>query len=211
MNLLKDNIFFDLDGTLIDSKKRQYQLFSELAPESVFSFNDYWTIKRKRISQRELLLRYFNYSENKIEEFKNSWMKKIEDVERLKLDTPFPGVENLLNILSTSKSLYIVTARQSYDFVEVQLKEYGWLGYFDKILVTKQKESKASLVLRNTSVYPDNLFVGDTGEDILAGKKLGIKTVAVSSGVLNKQVLKTYSPDYLVSNVCAGPWTSNKF
>jgi hypothetical protein len=97
----------------------------------------------------------------------------------------------------------LVTARQNSHLVEVQLSKYGWLGYFDEILVTKQKESKTSLVTRSTSVKPNNIFVGDTGEDILTGKILGIKTVAVSSGVLNKKVLKSYFPDYLISNVNA--------
>ena len=35
------NIFFDLDGTLLDSKERLYYLFQHLVPECKFSFEEY--------------------------------------------------------------------------------------------------------------------------------------------------------------------------
>ena len=44
-------IFFDLDGTLIDSKLRMYNLFQELVPQSNLTFVEYWEYKKNKFSQ----------------------------------------------------------------------------------------------------------------------------------------------------------------
>ena len=49
------NIFFDLDGTLLDVRARLYNLFIELAPETLCSLDEYWEIKRNGISQASFL------------------------------------------------------------------------------------------------------------------------------------------------------------
>ena len=56
------NLFFDFDGTIVDSKVRLYKLFCELCIDNKFSFNDYWELKRESLTQAEILKKYFNYS-----------------------------------------------------------------------------------------------------------------------------------------------------
>ena len=204
---MHNNIFFDFDGTLIDSSRRQYNLFAELTSVNKFTYEDYWSIKKNKISQKYLLKKYFFYSDEKIECFKKSWMEKIEEPYRILTDTPFNGVTNLLQGLSPIKNLYLVTARQDPDLVYKQLDIYGWLGLFKEVFVTQQKESKSQLVLKSIKVDRDDIFVGDTGEDVLSGKEMGVKTIAVSSGVLNQEALSFYKPDLLVENVCLVPWS----
>ena len=46
------NIFFDLDGTLIDSKLRLYSLFQKLVPESILTYDEYWKYKMNKISHQ---------------------------------------------------------------------------------------------------------------------------------------------------------------
>ena len=48
------NIFFDLDGTLIDCKKRLYNLFTDLAPSHGLTFEDYASLKSKQVNKREI-------------------------------------------------------------------------------------------------------------------------------------------------------------
>ena len=195
------NIFFDLDGTLIDVKVRLYNLFIELAPQNQFSLDEYWEIKRNRIDQAGLLTKYFGYSESQIVEFKKLWLSKIEDRERLMLDVPFPKTGPLLRKLSKKNCLYIVTNRQNKDLAIEQVNSYGWVVCIKEILVTMQKTSKLFLINENVKTTKDDVFIGDTGEDILTGKKLGAKTIAVASGFLNKNVLAEYNPDLIVNNV----------
>ncbi|GAB7261216.1 hypothetical protein DaDZ19_28830 [Dickeya ananatis] len=66
------NIFFDFDGTLIDSKLRQYELFCKLVPESHFSYEEYWDIKRNRINQEKLLVDFFSYKPEQLHYIKKN-------------------------------------------------------------------------------------------------------------------------------------------
>ena len=54
-------IFFDLDGTLINSKIRLYSLFQELVPVSNFSFDEYWDFKQNKINHATILRKKFNF------------------------------------------------------------------------------------------------------------------------------------------------------
>jgi phosphoglycolate phosphatase len=197
------NIFFDLDGTLIDPRIRLYNLFVELVPECKFSFDEYWEIKRNGINQAKLLNKYFSYSEEQIIQFRKLWISKIEDKERLKQDVPFSKSRVLLEKLSKDNDVFIVTERQKKDLVFWQIRNYGWNEYLKEILVTMQKTSKFTLISENVCVTKHDVIVGDTGEDILTGKKLGIRTIGVTSGLLDKKVLSEYDPDLILSNAGA--------
>ena len=80
--------FCDFDGTLIDSQKRLYDLFCELCPESKMSYNEYWKIKRNRITQKDFLRKYFKYDDAKISLFHKLWLQKVEEKKRIESDIP---------------------------------------------------------------------------------------------------------------------------
>lgn len=195
------NIFFDYDGTLINSQKRMYTLFCELCPENKFTYEQYWVIKQRKINQKEFLKKYFDYTDKQIAEFKKKWMVKIEEKRRLLEDKPVDGVDNLIKNLSKKHKLYIVTNRQSKDFTIQQIKIFGWFNFFDKILVTEQKKTKVELIKENVSVSEEDVFIGDTGEDILTAKELKIKSIAVTYGILNKEAIEYYKPDLIIEEV----------
>lgn len=195
-------LFFDFDGTLLDSKLRLYKLFQELVPQSSFSYNQYWDLKRNKVNHATILKDYFNI--NNAQPFLNEWFSRIELSEYLDYDVPHPGVSEYLAHLKENKyNLVLVTARQSVESINYQLSKFGWFDIFDKVLVTKQKLSKAELmrplVVNNKSDY----IIGDTGQDIIVGKELGIFTVAVINGFLSEEVLIEYNPDILLKSVTA--------
>ncbi|QIZ52419.1 HAD family hydrolase [Dickeya zeae] len=195
------NIFFDFDGTLIDSKLRQYELFCKLVPESHFSYEEYWDIKRNRINQEKLLVDFFSYKSDQLSYIKKTWMDEIEHPDNIEKDTPFLGVGQLLSQLSKKCNLYLVTARQSTDVVKHQVDKFGWSSFFKKLLVTNQTHTKVELIRENVSCNSTDIFIGDTGEDIKTGKLLGIKTIAVTYGILSNKILSEYNPDYLVDSI----------
>ncbi len=198
---MTNRVFFDLDGTLVDSSRRLYTLFMELTPESSFSYEEYWEIKRRKTNQRELLKKYFNYTNDQVLSFKEAWLKRVEDPLLLEMDTPFEGVPPFLERISHKKKLYVVTARQHPERVKTQLDKFGWNPYFVDILVTQQSQSKADLIREHLSPENDDILVGDTGDDILCGKELGVRTVAVCSGNLNADLLKGYKPEQILDSV----------
>ncbi|KAB1232133.1 HAD family hydrolase [Chryseobacterium viscerum] len=195
------NIFFDLDGTLIDSRQRLYQLFQSLVPTSELSFDEYWALKRNKISHKEILLSKFNYSNEQYSDFEKKWMSEIELEKWLQLDTPFEGIIDVLIPLSKNHDLFVVTARQSESIALEQIKSFGWENIFTKILVTQQQQEKHDLIKNAVRVTPEDWFIGDTGKDIQTGKLLGIKTAAVLSGFLSKESLLPYQPDIIIDTV----------
>lgn len=195
------NIFFDFDGTLIDSRKRLYHLFMELAPTAKFSFEEYWDIKRQRISQAELLKKYLNYTPEAIHDFSIKWKEEVEAPHRIATDLPFKDSEKVLRMLAGHYHIHLVTARQNTDTVHKQLAHFGWTNIFTSVLVTNQLHSKSSLIQNQTKFDNTDFFIGDTGEDIMTAKELGLSSIAVSSGILSADVLKTYEPDYLLNGV----------
>ena len=90
---------------------------------------------------------------------------------------------------------------QDYNPLIEQIKSYGWNSFFQKILVTEQLQTKEELIKNNCQVSSEDYFIGDTGEDILTGKSLGIKTIAVASGFLNNEILKEYEPDIILNGI----------
>jgi len=195
------NIFFDLDGTLIDSRQRLYQLFQSLVPTSELSFDEYWALKRNKISHKEILLSKFNYSNDQYSDFEKKWMSEIELEKWLQLDTPFEGIIDLLIPLSKNHDLFLVTARQSESIALEQIKSFGWENIFTKILVTQQRQEKHDLIKNAVRITLEDWFIGDTGKDIQTGKLLGIKTAAVLSGFLSKESLIPYQPDIIINTV----------
>ncbi len=63
-----------------------------------------------------------------------------------------------------------------------QMNSFRWLSYFENVLVTEQKLTKYQLINDQISDNEKIIVVGDTGKDIICGKKLNAKTVAVLTG-----------------------------
>ena len=196
------NIVFDLDGTLIDSKLRLYRLFQSLAAPSSLSYEEYWALKKNKTSNATILSGRLGYSEEQIADFVVRWMSLIESPSFLALDSNFEGIHAALGALQRDADLHVCTARQLREPVVEQLVSLNLLQFFKQVLVTEHKCTKESLILANiTNLSSNDWLVGDTGKDIQVGKSLNIKTCAVLSGFLNKEVLRGYGPNLILDSV----------
>jgi len=193
-------IFFDLDGTLLDSKERLYKLFSYLVPENTLNFDDYWKIKRDQKEHHSILKEYYNYSKEAIAGFEQIWLSEIEQPQWLQYDKPFDWVADFLSYLHPNYRLYVVTARQSEKALKKQLSQYEWNKFLTDILVTKQQIEKYDLINSISMNREKSWMVGDTGKDIQAGQKVGIKTAGVLTGFRNRESLQKYNPDIIVES-----------
>lgn len=195
------SLLLDFDGTLVDSRRRQYGLFMELTAGAPISFEDYWKHKRAGVSQEEILRMYCRASDQEVRVFRASWMAAIEESDRLDSDVLIEGVNDFLANACVSFSLYLVTGRQHLDRLLVQLKKLGINEVFAGVLNTQQRQSKTALVKSRLSCVNTDVFVGDTGEDILAGKNLGTYTIGVTSGGSSTETLRRYEPDLIIESV----------
>ncbi len=195
-------IVFDLDGTLLCSKRRLHELFCDLVGTKEINFERYWELKFLGNTNQDILRDKFQYSEHEVAFFVKNWMDNIEQDKYLEMDTLIEGVKDLLVEISKSNELYICTARQSYTQVIKQLNKLRILDFFKEVFVTNQKITKKELLINSDlKFFKEDLFVGDTGHDIITGKELEMKTCAVLSGFMSKDRLELYSPDFIVKDV----------
>jgi len=188
-----------LDGTIIDAGNRLYALFAELAPDSRLSFDEYWNLKRNKIDHKAIL--FDRCSNADFQAFEQKWLSEIESPRMLAHDRLYDGALQLLENLSKCNEIFAITARQSRKLLSEELKKLGIYGFFKDILITEHKCSKEALLKRLAPFSHDDFMVGDTGQDILAGKAFGLKTVAVVYGFLSKAILLKYAPDFLVDDL----------
>ncbi|MGI2148273.1 HAD family hydrolase [Shewanella baltica] len=196
------NIILDFDGTILNSKRRLYELFQQLFTLSDLSFEEYWIFKQAGISNQEILSREFGLSVLKQAEFTKNWMELIETEKFLDFDLLFSDAKKALTELASEYSLHLCTARQNEKAVSIQLQKFGIIKLFDNVLVTKQKMSKKELIEQNIiDIDRNDWLVGDTGEDIKVGKSLGIRTCVVTCGFLSREILELYQPELIINSV----------
>ncbi|MBS1520092.1 MAG: HAD family hydrolase [Bacteroidetes bacterium] len=196
-----DNIFFDLDGTLLESRPRLYRLFKYMVPSCKLSFDEYWALKRNKIDHKKILKNLFHYTPEEIKAFEKDWLNQIELPEWLILDEPFEGISDYLRNLKQTHKVFIVTSRQSEKMAIDQVNRLGWSDLIDKLLVTGQVKEKYELIKNEVKPGPGDWLVGDTGKDIQTGKQLGINTAAVLTGFLSEEKLAEYKPDIIEAEV----------
>lgn len=196
------NLFFDLDGTLIDSKERVYQLFIDLTDVNI-SFDDYWDYKKDKKSNENLLSSRFGFTHSDLVKFKKEWMEQIEIVKYLFFDKLFDFTIPTLTLCKNKGiTLYVVTNRQSIPNTINQLENLRIKQFFKDILITEHKTTKVKLIQQRLNLLSsDDIIIGDTGEDINTGKELNIQTIGVLSGFRNKRQLELYQPHHIVKNI----------
>jgi len=196
------NLFLDLDGTIINCRRRLYDLFAELVPHNDLSCDDYWGVKRGGLRQEDLLRNRLNLNESQISSYKTDWLAHIEDEERLAADIVIPGIPEFIQNKAENNFLHLVTNRQYHDRVLKQLGSMRLAHLFQNILVTEQRISKAGLIKKNgIKIKVTDAFIGDTGEDILTARELGCRSVAVSWGFLSEICIASYQPDFIANKV----------
>lgn len=202
------SIAFDLDGTLIDISKRDYLVYKYILDDlggSSIEFKRYWMLRKSHANIFDIL-RESKLGNEKHNEFLIKRGSLIEDPLFLRFDTLFDSTVDVLTKLSKEYSCNIVTKRQSEENTLNQIRKIGINDYFTKIVVVPDdKEIGYSSI--------DNLIciVGDTEFDINVANRLGINSVAVTTGIRNTDFLKKINPTYICSNLtCLVSILSNK-
>lgn len=200
-------IFFDLDGPILDVSEKYFRLYCDIVCEyggESISKDDYWDCKRRRIPETNMLKRAgLTGSETDFMALRKS---RIETESSLAYDRIWPETENMLALLAGSNELILVTLRHNRTSLMQELDRLKLSNYFSAILSapsdsTAHEHSNIKVSLVNEA-FPgiefSGWFVGDTATDIMAGKKLGLNTAAVTYGIRTPSEFHVLAPDVLV-------------
>lgn len=199
-------IFCDLDGTLIDVTSRHYRVYSETIAEfngTPLSKDAYWNLKRQKTKWDEIL-RLSHVSSTIEAEFLLRFIDKIEDPQYLKMDTLLPGAVETLESLLKIGECYLVTLRRNRENVLEELDLLDLKKHFTEVLTGHSENDGYDVkiaLIKDKLLDERGVIIGDTEADIMAGKELGLKTFAVTSGIRDEVFLAAMEPDYVVSSI----------
>jgi phosphoglycolate phosphatase len=203
-------LFFDLDGPLLDVSPRYVRLHQELLKPHGHAGMDpavYWDRKRARRSEDDVL------AELGIGHLADIYgperLRLIETPEWLTHDRCWPWSLECLGDLSKRATLVMVTARADRTALLKQLDDLGVRPFFHEILsepggerVDLQKAALIADYLKRHGLDADGSWmIGDTEADVGAGKHVGLRTVAVLTGIRDAKHLRRAEPDYLLDDI----------
>lgn len=194
-------LIFDFDGTLADTyaivNKVYYELlktydFPKLSNEDINAL--------RNVSSREII-KSFNIPFWRLPNI----LRKATPIYRelLPESNLYPGIyallrvlakeEYVLGILSSSSASLITKYFESHDLMVFDFIEGGSPLF--------KKHRKLKRLLKSYKIHKqDVLYIGDEVRDIEASKKVGIDVAAVTWGYNSKEVLKRYSPTFLIDD-----------
>ena len=135
------------------------------------------------------------------ETFKNYYRSHIKDYTIV-----YDGIIDVLKYLKSKNIKVAITSNKYQEGVTILtnhlLNPYVdiALGSSDTVKV-KPSLDMVKIALNNFNVVAEEcLFIGDSDVDIITGKNGNIKTIGVTWGYKEKQVLIDENPDYLIDN-----------
>ena len=204
-------IFLDLDGTLVDSTgayieaaRIAFHAIGKETPET----NIMLEIPR-RIEQRHPIDDLtFGYTEKFMQVYLKAYYSVTEAKTKL-----IPNVSETLQTLSERAKLALITMRYCPNqVIQKELDYFGIAKYFTYIVTamdtTKPKPSPEALIRCVEALdveMCDCIIAGDSVNDVKAGKAAGARTVAVLSGLFQRDELARECPDLILPDVSVLP------
>ena len=201
-------IFFDLDGTLTDSKQgiinsirytldkmkleeNHINLEQFIGPPLSESFEKYYGLDNK--TARHAVAVYREYY----------------TVKGIFENRVYPGISELLkNLKENNKTLVCVTSKAAF-YAEQILDHFDLSQYLARTVGSNMDLTcthKVELIKLAISHFPEHsnsdfIMIGDRADDIIGAKKNNIKSIGVLYGYGTSEEIKEQQPDYIVNSV----------
>ena len=198
-------IMFDLDGTLVDtSKDITNALNYAIKPYGLKDLTVEDTIKMigegiTRLIEKVLSNEKSQWRDEVIKRFLAYYSEHLVDYSSV-----YPYVRETLEKLNGYKKAVISNKKENLSMK--LLDKLGLLKYFNLVIgsdtTSERKPSPIPVIHVFTKLGIDpheSIIVGDSNYDIEAGKKAGIKTVAVTYGYRERHYL--LDADYIIDNI----------
>lgn len=196
-------IFFDLDGTLIDSLKIweeiDVQFLNELSlvePENMKSEIEGLSFEQTAVYFK----RKFNL-EMSVEEIIQSWFRQVEDAYHNHIEV-ISGAYQILDYFSSSSIPMILLTSNRKDLVDAILNRLLLGKYFNHRHYNSHKERPHTYLqlIKRYKIQPEQVWmIDDALATLFAAKQIGLNTAWTVIGKTDKQneLDKHQHPDYV--------------
>lgn len=200
-------LVFDLDGTLLDVSARHHHVYSAVCASLGGQSLDraaYWHLKRRRTPLAEILAQS-GLDASRTAPFEEQFAALIEVPDSLGFDVLFPDTIPVLTRLAATYRCALVSLRSSTTALRAQLAVFALTPFFEIIEIAASGPDpafqKARLIRKSVPDDDPAVVIGDTEADIAAANALGYLSIAVCSGIRDRDVLKQDSPSYVVDAI----------
>jgi HAD superfamily hydrolase (TIGR01509 family) len=204
-------IFLDLDDTLINMKRASHLAFNDaltrhgLRPvtyrEMLANWDTSWRVVVTNLAPADTDV------DKLMTEIGREYFEKFFTI-HLKHSTLLPGAIKTLQTLRTMKLLTAIVSRRRRRVITEELDKFKLRPYIDTIVgredVAQVKPAPNALTLaaERLAVPIDQcLMVGDSPNDVKAGKAAGAKTAAVLTGPYLVETIVMENPDVVVDSI----------
>ncbi|MBR5964574.1 MAG: ATP-grasp domain-containing protein [Treponema sp.] len=188
--IVKKRIAFDLDGTLLDSRKRHEIVMSDVLKKHGLDLDSSGLVTFKSDGHNNIdWLLSKGISEDNAKKINKEWISLIENAEYLQADFLYPNVREVLNNLSKENDLFLVTARNNKENARKQIKRLGIAQYFSSISVVDTCSETSALKAVELTKFNTEYFIGDTESDYKAAQIADCDFYAVGYGFRSKKFL----------------------
>jgi HAD superfamily hydrolase (TIGR01509 family) len=195
------NIIFDWSGVIKDAIDAHLWVVNCMMKEfggkeiSLEEFKENW-----EEPYMEFWKKY--YPELKIEE-ENKVYTKFVLSESCPKSNASVGIVELIKKIKQKGLLMIVLSSDLPETVFPEVEGFHLGGTFAEIItnVHDKKGRIHELITKYNFKPEETIFVGDSANEVKAGKSAGIKTASVTWGLYSEKKLKLGKPDYLAHNI----------
>lgn len=186
-------IAFDLDGTLLDSRKRHRIVMDDVLAKFHIALNtdDLVDFKANGLNNISWLEKQ-GVDPEQARKIQAEWVTDIEKDHYLKLDVLYDGIQGYLERLSKQNKLFLLTSRNNVSGTLSQLRKLGIDRYFDKVEVVKPANAcadKADFLRKNHVDY----MIGDTEIDYKAACDSDSNFLAATDGFRSIKFWERYN------------------
>ena len=212
-------LLFDIDGTLLLTGGAGSVAF-ERAFEELFGIKDCWgdvhpdgktdpiifdEIIRNNLGRKLSEDEYLRLCRRYLLYFRD----EVFNTQKFRL---MPGIPRLLDALAAEKEFALGIATGNFEeaaWLKLErggLKDYFRFGGFgsdshDRTAMTQTAIERGRKLLGKSFHPEDILVIGDSMHDVIAGKNLGVITIAVATGSTGREELARHQPDFLLETL----------
>jgi len=189
-------VIFDFDGTLVDTYDVVIESYNKIAP--IFGVS--------RITDRDTL-RNYSFSEF-VKRYKIAPYKVfpliltmrflINREKRKQRFSVLPDVKEMLFKLKNEGFILSIVSTNSFSFIDSVLKGEGMKNLFSFVKTSPFLSRKWKILKTLSKDFEKVYYVGDEGRDVVAARKAGVVSVAVTWGFNSEKHLASFNPDFIV-------------